>query len=298
MSDSWLSREEIENRLAQGGITSIIKAFGRGPAAVLSAVGSIASIVSLAFGWIPAQYVNILYCLIVLSVIILSLGFYHFYKQKQDIENLLFQQVKEYELLLRSFPHIHQLSHELRDNLTHEELSRTMESNEAHKNHWRQTAVQILNTCATIISEATGATCYANVMTLSNDDQDNLISQWWSQNTPPNRKNKTPLTKIPIGLGVAGRAFQEGEVKVIDDVQQCEEFILVSGKKELPYRSLICCPFKIEGVPLGVLNIDCEKPNIFRPEDIRFLVQSTADLFALVVQFQSHEAILLQQLKQ
>lgn len=297
MSDSWLSREEIENRLAQGGITSIIKAFGRGPAVVLSAVGSIASIVSLAFGWIPPQYVNSVYCLIGLAVIILSLGFYHFYKQKQDIEDILFQQVKEYELLLRSFPHIHQLSHELRDNLTHEELSRTINSNEAHGNHWSQTTIQILNTCTTIISEATGATCYANVMTLSHDDQESLISQWWSQNTPPNRKNKTPLTKIPIGLGVAGQAFQEVEVKVIDDVQQCEEFIPIPGKGERPYRSLISCPFKIEGEPLGVLNIDCEKPNIFRPEGIRFLVQSAADLFALVVQFKIHEAALLKQLK-
>ena len=293
MSDSWLSREEIENRLAQGGITSIIKTFGRGPAAVLSTVGSIASIVSLAFGWIPAQYVNILYCLIVLSVIILSLGFYHFYKQKQDIENLLFQQIDEYELLLRSFPHIHQLTHELRDNLTREKLFQIIDNFEAHENHWRQTAIQILNTCTTIISEVTGATCYTNVMTPS-DDQDSLVSKWWSQNTPPNRKNKMPLTMIPIGHGVAGRAFQEVEVKVINDVEKCEEFIIIDGKELPPYKSLICCPFKINSEPAGVLNVDCEKPNIFQPEDIKFLVQSAADLFALVVQFKDHEAALRQ----
>lgn len=189
-----------------------------------------------------------------------------------------------YRRLLSALRHVHQLPHELRDILVSETLSETYRQPETHEYLLASSAIKVLDVSVDLFNRIVGVPCYANLMVKHPEKPEKLISVLWSGNTPPDRRTKTPVTEIPIGYGVAGRAFSELQVKIVNDIENHPDFLSVPGKETVDYKSVISCPYQVNGITAGVVNIDCEYKDAFKPEEIKFLVQAAADTLALVIQ--------------
>lgn len=287
---NWLTREKAEKTLAEAGIIGSLKNIGRGPLPWIGVIGNIASIVSLWFNIFPQGAIILA---VVIFTIIMATGFWHYRKRKNQAEEMLFGHIEATESLVSSFTYIHQLIHDTRDFFLLQNFENSHKSAESHVTFWALVVMKAINNIQSMITEAIGETCYANIMVPLEDDSNSLISIWWSLNTPSGRKEKSPPTQIPIGHGIAGKAFAEMKVYVVGNVQEFPGFVPRDGDEPLPYTSVISCPFRIQGEPAGVLNIDCNVENAFEPEEIKFLVQAAADTLALLLQVQEYEESLL-----
>ena len=146
--------------------------------------------------WLVASY-------LILVCILLALGYwtFRFWKDRQA-----------YRRLLSSFSHVHQLPHELRDILVSEKLFESYRHPEDHEVILSSSALKVLDISANLFNQIVGVPCYANLMVPYSENSENSVklrAVLWSTNTPPDRYEKTPVTEIPIGLGIAGRAFSE-----------------------------------------------------------------------------------------
>ena len=287
---NWLTREKAEKTLAKAGIIGSLQNIGRGPLPWIGIIGNIASIASLWFNIFPQS--TIIFAVFIFTAIMAS-GFWHYRKRKNQAEEMLFGHIKATESLVSSFTYIHQLIHDTRDFFLLQEFENARKSDESYGTFWALVVMKAINNIQSVITEAIGVTGYANIMVPSEDDTNSLVSVWWSLNTPSNRKEKLPPTQIPIGHGIAGKAFAEMKVYVVGNVQAFPGFVPRDGDEPLPYTSVISCPFRIQGEPAGVLNIDCNVENAFEPEEIKFLVQAAADTLALLLQVQDYELSLL-----
>ena len=74
------------------------------------------------------------------------------------------------------------------------------------------------------------------------------------------------------------------QVKIVNDIENHPDFLFFPGKETVAYKSVISCPYQMNGITAGVVNIDCEYKDAFKPEKIKFLVQAAADTLALVIQ--------------
>ena len=285
--DNWVTRERAEKLLAETGIIGHLKNIGRGPSPWIGLIGNIASIFSLWLDLFPQW--AIIFAVVIFSTLIAT-GFWHYRSRKKRAEEILFGHIKATEQLVSSFTYMHQLIHDTRNSFLLQNFQNARKDDESYNRFWTSVIVQAINNIQNMITNAIGETCYANIMIPSNESGSNsLVSSWWSLNTPSGRKEKSPPTQIPIGHGIAGKAFAEMKVYVVGDVEKFPGFVLRGGDESLPYTSVISCPFRIQGKPAGVLNIDCNVENAFEPEEIKFLVQATADTLALLLQVREYE---------
>lgn len=70
--------------------------------------------------------------------------------------------------------------------------------------------------------------------------------------------------RIPAGTGITGRAFNSGEVIVVDDVQS--ELLYVGLRPDV--RSELAVPLGNQEVPVGVLNFERTEIAAFGPDDV------------------------------
>ena len=211
---------------------------------------------------------------LVLGCSLLGLGYWAFQFRKER---------QAYRRLLSSFSHVHQLPHELRDILVSKKLFEIYRHPEDREDILSFSALKVLDVSANLFNQIVGVPCYANLMVPYPENSENLRVVLWSTNTPPDRYERMPVTEIPIGYGIAGRAFSELQVKMVNDIDH-SDFAPAPGKKTVAYKSVISCPYRVNGITAGVVNIDCEKKDAFKPEDVKFLVQAAADTLALVNQ--------------
>ena len=284
--DNWVTRERAEKLLAEAGIIGRLKNIGRGPLPWIGLIGNIASIFSLWLDIFPQW--AIISAVVVFSTVIAT-GFWHYRSRKNRAEELLFGHIEATEHLVSSFTYMHQLIHDTRNSFLLQNFQNARKSDESYKIFWALVGIDAINNIQYMITEAIGETCYANIMIPSKNDSNSLVSSWWSENTPAERKERLPPTQIPIGYGIAGKAFAEMKVYVVGNVQKFLGFVPRGGAESLPYTSVISCPFRVQGEPAGVLNIDCKVENAFEPEEIKFLVQAAADTLALILQVQEYE---------
>ena len=282
--DNWVTRERAEKLLAEAGIIGHLKNIGRGPLPWIGLIGNIASIVSLWLELFPQW--AIIFAVVICSTFIAT-GFWHYRSRKNRAEEILFGHITATEHLVSSFTYMHQLIHDTRNSFLLQNFQNARKSDENYDIFWALVIVKAINNIQYMITEAIGMSCYVNLMIPSRDDSNLLVSSWWSENTPSERKEKFPPTQIPIGHGIAGKAFAEMKVYVVGNVQKFPGFVPRDGDE--PYTSVISCPFRVQGKPAGVLNIDCKDENAFEPEEIKFLVQATADTLALLLQMQEYE---------
>lgn len=232
--------------------------------------------------WLVASY-------LILVCILLALGYwtFRFWKDRQAYRSRFQKERQAYRRLLSSFSHVHQLPHELRDILVSEKLFEIYRHPEDHEVILISSALKVLDISANLFNQIVGVPCYANLMVPYSENSENSVklrAVLWSTNTPPDRYEKTPVTEIPIGLGIAGRAFLEQQVKIVNNIETHRHFLIVSDKETVAYKSVISCPYRVNGTPAGVVNIDCEKKDAFKPEEVKFLIQAAADTLALVYQ--------------
>jgi len=79
-------------------------------------------------------------------------------------------------------------------------------------------------------------------------------------------------TRIAIGRGVCGRAWQQQQVIIVPDVDQFPGYIACSSAS----RSEIVLPMMKNGECLGVLDIDSSELNQFDEVDAKYLKQLIA----------------------
>ena len=82
---------------------------------------------------------------------------------------------------------------------------------------------------------------------------------------------------IPFSRGVCGAAARSGEVQLVDDVEAFPGHIACASST----RSELVLPvWNGEGLLLGVLDIDSDKPAAFTEEDAQSLAGLMSDIFA------------------
>ena len=82
-------------------------------------------------------------------------------------------------------------------------------------------------------------------------------------------------TRIPVGRGVCGTAFERGETVVVDDVHEFPGHIACDSAS----LSEIVVPFSVPGGVSGVLDIDSPAPARFGPAE-RILMEAIAASYA------------------
>jgi putative methionine-R-sulfoxide reductase with GAF domain len=88
-------------------------------------------------------------------------------------------------------------------------------------------------------------------------------------------KQATEHTKIPIGTGVCGSAAKTGKTENISNVHVDKRYLSCF----VSTRSEIVVPIKKDGIILGEIDIDSNKPDAFTKEDVIFL-ETIADMLA------------------
>ena len=85
----------------------------------------------------------------------------------------------------------------------------------------------------------------------------------------------SPHTRIPLGRGICGAAATEKQTIIVDDVNADPRYLACSVET----RSEIVAPIMLNGVVLGEIDIDSDKPAAFGDQD-RKLVEAVASMLA------------------
>lgn len=93
-------------------------------------------------------------------------------------------------------------------------------------------------------------------------------------------QGKPACTRIDLGRGVCGAAFQANETLVVPDVHAFPNHIACDAAS----RSEIVVPLRAAGRPVGVLDLDSPVLNRFAESD-RFLLEAVVGLFERHVDF-------------
>ena len=91
----------------------------------------------------------------------------------------------------------------------------------------------------------------------------------------PFRGKPSPHTRIPLGRGICGAAATEKQTIIVDDVNADPRYLACSVET----RSEIVAPIMLNGVVLGEIDIDSDKPAAFGDRD-RKLVEAVAAMLA------------------
>ncbi len=73
------------------------------------------------------------------------------------------------------------------------------------------------------------------------------------------------------GEGIAGRAWQTGQLQVIDDVRQADEFRPSHSPLQAGLRSVLCVPIRAREHVIGVIAVDSPKAKAFKKDDQQLL---------------------------
>lgn len=85
-----------------------------------------------------------------------------------------------------------------------------------------------------------------------------------------------------IGEGVTGNAVLTGDLRVIQDVSRCDEFLFYKGQKK-NIGSFLCVPLKCKsGLIIGTLNVHKAEPNALSERDIE-LFSEVSDQIASAI---------------
>lgn len=83
--------------------------------------------------------------------------------------------------------------------------------------------------------------------------------------------------QIPFSRGVCGAAARTGQTQLVPDVEAFEGHIACAAST----RSELVLPvFDVDGALIGVLDIDSDQPDAFRPQDAAQLEAMLASVFA------------------
>ena len=85
----------------------------------------------------------------------------------------------------------------------------------------------------------------------------------------------SPHTRIPLGRGICGAAATEKQTIIVDDVNADPRYLACS----VDTKSEIVAPILLDGVVLGEIDIDSDKPAAFGDQD-RKLVEAVAAMLA------------------
>ena len=85
----------------------------------------------------------------------------------------------------------------------------------------------------------------------------------------------SPHTRIPLGRGICGAAATEKQTIIVDDVNADPRYLACSVET----KSEIVAPIMLNGVVLGEIDIDSDKPAAFGDPD-RKLVEAVAAMLA------------------
>lgn len=92
------------------------------------------------------------------------------------------------------------------------------------------------------------------------------------------RGRPTEHTRIPVSVGICGRAAREKHTVIVDDVAADPAYLACS----LETRSEIVVPIMKDGVVLGEIDIDGDAPRAYGPSDQRFLEELAALIAARI----------------
>ena len=103
------------------------------------------------------------------------------------------------------------------------------------------------------------------------DGKDLVLGPWRGEQA-------TEHTRIPIGKGVCGAAAETGKTEIVPNVSEDPRYLscFVSTKSE------IVVPIKQNGMILGEIDIDSDKPNAFDEEDAVFL-EAIAEMISVLI---------------
>jgi GAF domain-containing protein len=94
------------------------------------------------------------------------------------------------------------------------------------------------------------------------------------------RKAKVALD-VEIGQGLIGEAAASGERVLVDDVRNDPRYRFIDVLPET--RSEVVLPLKIEGLVLGVLDVQSDQVNGFHPNDL-LILEALADTISRAVE--------------
>ena len=93
------------------------------------------------------------------------------------------------------------------------------------------------------------------------------------------RGRPTEHTRIPVDVGICGRAAREKHTVIVDDVRADPSYLACS----IETRSEIVVPIMKDGRVLGEIDIDGDDPAAYGPSDQRFLEEVARLIAARVV---------------
>ena len=94
------------------------------------------------------------------------------------------------------------------------------------------------------------------------------------------------LTRVPMGVGVAGDVAKSGKPRRVEDVSILPDYL---GLYPLT-RSVLCVPLKIESKMLGVVNVESTKINAFTVEDEELLTIIAGQLATAIQRLRTVQA--------
>lgn len=242
---------------------------------ILTVIGAIASICTAVGGLIPWGIA------IGFAVLAIATSLTAIRAQLQMREML-----REWEITERPYRllnNVHFIVHETRDLMQQDRLADAARNPQARAALFRAAIQTILSRTSDLFWQLSKEKCVASLMLLSASDEVELETVAWCDYAEPDRTD-APATRLREGEGVAWRAFTEMRSILCNDLEDAElGFVGVRNTWRSHYLSAIVCPFRVNGAPGGILNIDCKKKNVFR-ENSRYLVQAAADLLALTIQ--------------
>jgi PAS domain S-box-containing protein len=97
----------------------------------------------------------------------------------------------------------------------------------------------------------------------------------------------------PIYSGVIGRAYRTGETQLVANVQADPDFFL--GEDVGSIGSELAIPISFNDQVLGVMNLECDQPEVFGPDDVTF-AQSIAAIIAIALKNAQRFAALQQEI--
>lgn len=90
----------------------------------------------------------------------------------------------------------------------------------------------------------------------------------------------SPITQVPLGVGLIGLAAQTGEEIHVPDVSREPRYRAIDGLPET--RSEAVFPLKTEQGVIGVLDVQSDQPNAFHPNDL-LVLQALSDSIARAI---------------
>jgi hypothetical protein len=231
------------------------------------------------------------FALTIISITVLALFWtsFHYYKRTYKLRDHIKQLEEKLDHLTkkygRQYAYFHEIIHQVRDALHIVNLQEVIRDKKKISEIRAKIAKIALNEVSSVFSKLVGNECTASIMLRNPKNPDLLVTKIWSDNVTSERRDEKNRTELPIGRGLAGKAFQTGVVQWSNDFEKCVDFIGMREKWQEFYLSGFSTPFRMNGEVMGVFNVDCLVTDLFC-EEMRFIAQMGGDLIALSYQLE------------